>query len=300
MSESGGAVEHTTAMAVTEKAKLQKNLRRFDMLFFSICALVGVDTLGQVASFGVATFTWIAVLAVVFLLPYALVMAELGSAFPQEGGPYEWMKMSFGRLAAGIGSILYWVTNPLWVGGTLCFTATAAFSAQIHTIGTKTPGDYAFKIIFIWIAIGVAIVSLRHGKWIPNVGAIIRLSVLGFFSFTVLIFAIKHGVHGPSLKHPFGHAELQPARALPGAGASAAVQLRRLRAAERGGRGDGEPAEGCAGDGDPEHDRHHPGLRHPHLRDRGRAAGLQDQRHQRPDGRRRQDVLGVRRVPPTP
>jgi amino acid transporter len=197
-------VEHTTAMALQEKAKLQKTFRRFDMLFFTICALVGLDTLGEVSSYGVATFTWVAILAVVFLLPYALVMAELGSAFPQEGGPYEWMKLSFGRFAAGIGSVLYWVTNPLWVGGTLAFTATAAWSVHIHTIGTRSVGDYAFKIIFIWISIGVAIVSLRYGKWIPNVGAMVRVGVLAFFSLTVLIYAIEHGVNGPSFRHPFG------------------------------------------------------------------------------------------------
>ena len=197
-------VERTTAMALEEKAKLQKNFRRFDMLFFTVCALVGLDTLGQVSSWGVATFTWLILLAVFFVVPYALVMAELGSAFTQEGGPYEWMKMSFGRLPAGIGSVLYWVTNPLWVGGSLAFIATAAWSDHIHTIGTKTAGDYAFKIIFIWIAIGVAIVSLRYGKWIPNVGAMIRMGVLGFFSITVVIYAIKHGVHGVSFAHPFG------------------------------------------------------------------------------------------------
>ena len=36
-------VEHTTAMAVEEKRHLQKSLRRFDMLFFTICALIGLD-----------------------------------------------------------------------------------------------------------------------------------------------------------------------------------------------------------------------------------------------------------------
>src|SRR5438552_6597952 len=169
MSQQEELVEHTTAMALEEKKKLIKSLRRFDMLFFTICALVGLDTLGQVSSYGVATFTWVAILAIVFLLPYALVMSELGTAFPQEGGPYEWMKLSFGRFAAGIGSVLYWVTNPLWVGGTLAFTATAAWSVHIHGIGSRSVGDYIFKIVFIWISIGVAIVSLRYGKWIPNV-----------------------------------------------------------------------------------------------------------------------------------
>ena len=191
-----GAVEHTTAMAVEEKAKLQKNLRRFDMLFFTVCALVGLDTLGQVSGYGAQTFTWLIIIAVLFLLPYALAMAELGTTFTQEGGPYEWMKMSWGRLLAGIGAVLYWVTNPFWVGGSLAFIATQAWSDNLSKIGTGTVGDYTFKIIFIWISIGVAIVSLRHGKWIPNVGAMIRVGVLAFFSITVLIYAIEHGVHG--------------------------------------------------------------------------------------------------------
>jgi hypothetical protein len=37
-----------------------------------------------------------------------------------------------------------------------------------------------FKVVFIWFSIGVAIVSLRRGKWIPNAGAVIRIGVLAF------------------------------------------------------------------------------------------------------------------------
>jgi len=196
-------VERSTAMAVEEKKKLVKSFRRFDMLFFTVCALVGLDTLGQVSGFGAQTFTWLIVLAVFFVLPYALVMAELGSTFTQEGGPYEWMKMCWGRCLAGIGAVLYWVTNPLWVGGTLAFISTAAWSSNISSIGNGTVGDYLFKLIFIWVSIGVAVVSLRRGKWIPNLGALVRVVVLGFFSLTIVLYAFEHGVHGYSL-HQFG------------------------------------------------------------------------------------------------
>ncbi len=191
-----GPVEHTTSLALHEKTKLIKSLRRVDMLLFLVCAIVGLDTLGQVSSYGAQTFTWVLVLAVGFLFPYALVMAELGSSFAQEGGPYEWMKLAWGRFVAGIGAVLYWVTNPLWVGGSLAFIATEAWSKNYFTIGSGTVGDYVFKAIFIWVSIGVAIVALRQGKWIPNFGAIVRFGVLAFFSITILIYAIKNGVHG--------------------------------------------------------------------------------------------------------
>ena len=92
-------------------------------------------------------FFWLVVLAVVFVVPYMLLMSEVGAAFTQEGGPYEWTKMAFGRMHAGVAAILYWVTNPLWVGGSLAFIATDAWRSNISGIGTATPGDYVFKLV---------------------------------------------------------------------------------------------------------------------------------------------------------
>ncbi|HLX18722.1 MAG TPA: APC family permease [Gaiellaceae bacterium] len=200
--------EQTTALALEEKGKLIKSLRRFDMVFFTICALVGLDTLGSVASNGPQGFLWLVVLAILFVAPYMLLTAEVGAAFTQEGGPYEWTKMAFGRLHGGIFSILYWITNPLWVGGSLAFTAAAAWDKNISGIGTATVGDFAFKLAFVWISIGVAIISLRYGKQIPNLGAVLRAVVLGFFSITVIVYGIKHGAAG----FQWGH--LSPTRAI--------------------------------------------------------------------------------------
>jgi glutamate:GABA antiporter len=192
-------VERTTELALHEKSKLIRSMRRFDMVFFTLCAFVGLDTLGIVASTGGEGFTWLIVLAVAFVLPYALVMAEVGSAFTQEGGPYEWVKLAFGRLHAGIAAVFYWVTNPLWVGGSLAFIATDAWRATaLPDIGFGTVGDYVFKLLFIWFSIGVAIVALRRGKWIPTAGAFARIFVLGFFTITTIVYAAKHGVHGIS------------------------------------------------------------------------------------------------------
>jgi hypothetical protein len=41
-----------TEAELVEKAKLKKHFGRFDILFFLICTLVGVDTIGTVASNG--------------------------------------------------------------------------------------------------------------------------------------------------------------------------------------------------------------------------------------------------------
>jgi amino acid transporter len=189
-------VEHTTTAALEEKAKLKKHFGRFDMLFFLICTLVGLDTLGSVASQGAQGFTWLAFLALVFFVPYALLTAELGSTFTEEGGSYIWVKLAFGRFVAAIQSVLYWLSNPIWLGGTLTITAVTTFGAFFTPL--TGAWKYIFALAFIWIAVWAAILSFSIGKWVPTIGAVVRVVVLAFFTLSVIVYATSHGVHGVS------------------------------------------------------------------------------------------------------
>jgi glutamate:GABA antiporter len=192
--DTDGSTERTTSAAVEEKAKLRKHFGRFDMFFFLLCTLVGLDTLGSVATHGAQGFTWLAFLALVFFVPYALLTSELGSTFHQEGGPYVWVKLAFGRLAAAVGSVLYWLSNPIWLGGSLTITAVATFGRFFTPL--HGAGKYLFALAFIWFAVSAAVLSFSIGKWIPTIGAWVRVVVLGFFTVTVVVYALSHGVHG--------------------------------------------------------------------------------------------------------
>jgi len=170
-----------------EKRKLRKSLFRWDLALFTICALVGIDTLGQAASFGTQTLFWLVFLGVFFLIPYGLITAELGTRFPVEGAVFEWVRLAFGHLAGGITAVVYWVANPVWLGGTLAATAIAAMDALW---GTKIGGNAALSIIvglaFVWIAIAMNILSLRQMKWVPALGTIVRVVLLALFGLLVI------------------------------------------------------------------------------------------------------------------
>ena len=55
--------------AAEESAKLRRHFGRFDVFFFLVCTLVGLDTIGSVASNGAQGFTWLIFLAIVFFAP---------------------------------------------------------------------------------------------------------------------------------------------------------------------------------------------------------------------------------------
>src|SRR5947209_1296469 len=169
----GTTQDDVTLLALQEKKKLQKHFGRWELLTYLVCTLVGLDTIGQVAKNGAQGFTWLAFLGLFFFLPYGLLVAEMGSTFTDEGGPYVWPRLAFGPRIAALNTMLYWISNPIWLGGTLTITAITAFSTFF--VPLKGVGQYLFGLLFIWFAIWMAILSFRVGKWLAIVGAWSRM-----------------------------------------------------------------------------------------------------------------------------
>ncbi len=210
-----GLPEVTTAAALEEKQKLQKGLGYLDMIFFTSAALIGLDTLGAFSANGSQALTWLLFSAVTFLMPYGLLTAELGSTFTKEGGVYEWCKLGGGRFYAALTAMLYWISNPLWIGGTLAVSSIAAiktfwFGNTSYQFGGSKLSDalieMAIALFFIWGTTWCAIMSLRVGKWLSVFGSYIKLGLLGVFIVLGIVFiagGYSKGAH-------FGAADLIP------------------------------------------------------------------------------------------
>ena len=115
----------------SEHSKLRRELGRVDAICFLIAAIVVLDTLGAVARGGAQTVLWLAFVSALFFVPAGLVISELGTAFPYEGGPYVWARMAFGRLAGSLVALIYWIETPVWIGGSLAITGIAAVDRLI-------------------------------------------------------------------------------------------------------------------------------------------------------------------------
>lgn len=189
---SGTATTSTHAMTV-ERAKLRKSLRRFDLILFGACALIGLDTVAAVAANGGQAILWLVISLVLFLVPYGMLIAELGSTFPVEGGPYAWARMAFGRLPGSITATLYWLSNPIWVGGTLTATVVATLNAFVFHKPLGTAAEIIIGLIFTWVTIGLAIMALRWGKWAPNLGTIVKALTAIVFVALVIAFIVSKG-----------------------------------------------------------------------------------------------------------
>jgi amino acid transporter len=162
---------------------LERVLGRWDLVLFTVCAILTIDTLASGAAMGAAWFSWWAITMVVFFIPYGLITAELGSAWPGEGGVYIWVREAFGPRWGSMVAWMYWINNAYWIPSVyLIFAGTFG---QIF-LKTHSPWQEAgIAIVLTWLTVVIGIVRLEVSKWVPNLGAVVKaliflaLGVLG-------------------------------------------------------------------------------------------------------------------------
>ena len=166
-----------------ETPVLERVLGRFDLVLFTVCAILTIDTLASSAAMGYAWFSWWAITMVVFFVPYGLITAELGSAWPGEGGVYVWVREAFGPKWGSFVAWMYWINNAYWIPSVyLIFAGT--FEEMF--LKTRSPWQEAgIAIVLTWVTVAIGVVRLEISKWVPNLGAVVKaliflaLGVLG-------------------------------------------------------------------------------------------------------------------------
>jgi amino acid transporter len=146
-----------------------KTLRQRDLVLFTVSAILLPDTLAAAASSGPSSIAWWLILGVLFLLPFGLISAELGCAYPEQGGIYAWVRDAFGGRWASRVTWCYWINMTVWLSA--IYILSAGMLNQIFRLNLGLGAQIAIAIAITWATVIVNVVALRIGKWIPNLGA---------------------------------------------------------------------------------------------------------------------------------
>jgi len=160
-----------------------------DMTLFTVSAILLLDTLAASASIGVSSIFWWTFLGIIFFVPYGLISGELGTTYPEQGGIYAWVRDTFGQRWGTRVTWLYWLNNVLWTASVLVLFA--GIFAQMFFPAMSLTAKLALAIGLTWLIVIVTCVSLRVGKWIPNVGAVIKMIAFLALILGGITFAIR-------------------------------------------------------------------------------------------------------------
>ncbi|MDR2738109.1 MAG: APC family permease [Puniceicoccales bacterium] len=116
----------------------------FSLVMINFAAIANVRTLPSVAPYGLSMLFFYFVATLCFLIPSALVSAELASGFP-EGGIYHWVSTAFGKK---IGFLAAWLQNS---NNFICFPTALSFVASTLAYGMcpRLASSKAFTIAVV-------------------------------------------------------------------------------------------------------------------------------------------------------
>jgi amino acid transporter len=147
----------------------------WDVLLFNIAAVLGPRWIAAAAHNGTSSISLWILAAVLFFLPTALIIIELSTRFPAEGGLYVWSKEAFGDFHGFVAGWSYWIYTFFYFPGLL--TASVAMSVfiggpkyghladnKVYTLGTS--------LGLLGVAVLLNLVGLNIGKWLQNAGGV--------------------------------------------------------------------------------------------------------------------------------
>jgi amino acid transporter len=169
-----------------------KTLKLRDLTLFTVSAILLLETLSSTASIGVSSLFWWMFLGLTFFVPYGLMNAEMGTTYPEQGGIYAWVRDAFGRRWASRVTWSYWVNNLLWTPSLFIFFA--GIVNQLFSLELGLVAQIGMGIVLTWLAVLANVLPLSVGKWVPNIGAALKVGVFIALIAGALLHAAKSGI----------------------------------------------------------------------------------------------------------
>ncbi len=158
------------------------------LAIMNITAVVSLRGLPAEAIYGLSSAFYYLFAAIVFLIPTAMVAAELAAMFSdKQGGVFRWVGEAFGPRTGFLAIWLQWIESTIWYPTVLTFGAVSiAFIGMNDVSDAALASNKVFTLLTVlaiyWVATFIAMKGLnwvgKFSKWGGLIGTIIPAGLL--------------------------------------------------------------------------------------------------------------------------
>jgi amino acid transporter len=177
-----------------------KKLGVLGLSLISINSILGLRNIAYASTIGPsAIFFWI-IAALLYFIPLGLIVAELSTTYPNQGGMGVWVKKAFGEKASFLVSWFFWIANFTYYPS-LLLTTTVALSYGFNKpkLADNPIETAIISCIIFWL---VTILTLRGTKMsgkLASIGAPLGVLVPAIIIFGFGFYSMIKGE--PSATH---------------------------------------------------------------------------------------------------
>ena len=158
------------------------------LAIMNVTAVVSLRGLASEALYGLQSAFYYLFAAIVFLIPTAMVAAELAAMYAnKQGGVFRWVGEAYGPRVGFLAIWLQWIQSTIWYPTVLTFGAVSiAFIGTNPTADAALASNRLFTLVVVlaiyWIATFIALRGLdwvgKVSKWGGIIGTIVPAAIL--------------------------------------------------------------------------------------------------------------------------
>ena len=160
------------------------SITMWGMAILIITSILSLRGLPSEAKYGIQSIFYYLFAAIVFLVPFSLVCAELASTYTKSGGLYRWVSEAFGPRWGWLSMFLEWTTIVIWFPTVLMFAAAslaylfwpesfdqALASNKIYTL--------VIALLVYWVSTFVAFRGQKGANLLSSYGGLVGTIIPG-------------------------------------------------------------------------------------------------------------------------
>ncbi|BAK44038.1 APC family permease [Eggerthella sp. YY7918] len=156
-----------------------------------ICVVFVAEAAAPAAAIGNQQFFWWIFLIITFLLPYGMVVAELGTTYDSDGGLYDWIREAFGDRWGSRVAWYYWINFPLWIASLA--TLFPDILGMVFGVEFDLIVVLLIELAFVWIVVLMSFSKVSDSAWILNGGAVLKVLIAVSVGVLGIWFAMSNG-----------------------------------------------------------------------------------------------------------
>ncbi len=170
------------------------------LAIMNVAAVVSLRGLAAESIYGLSSAFYYLFAAICFLIPTAMVAAELAAMFrDKQGGVFRWVGEAMGQRAGFIAIWLQWIESTIWYPTVLTFGAVSiAFIGMSPEADMTLASNKLYTLVVVlaiyWIATFVALKGLKWVGKISKIGAMVGTIIpAGLLIVLGIIYLISGG-----------------------------------------------------------------------------------------------------------
>ncbi len=161
--------------------KPRRILSIFILAMLNVSIMASLRNLPLVAEYGLSIIFYFFVVAIGFLIPCALVSAELATGWPKGGGIYIWVREALGDRWGFLAIWMQWIHNVAWYPVILSFVATTFAYVFYPTLATNKIFVLCVILFSFWGMTLLNYLGIRTSSLFSTAGVILGTILPGLF-----------------------------------------------------------------------------------------------------------------------